>query len=178
MEDGAGASVGSSDAGRPASGAAPVDNGGESKASEAAKKAENRDVHTVGYIDPKIYSCVEPEIRTNEVIITEERISHIKERHPGDYEKIANYLREIVEKPDYILESNKPHTATILKNIKAEDDYIRLILRLAVSEDEDGRKNSIITLMKTNQKRYENYINNKKILYKAPDTSYNNHGTV
>ena len=48
-----------------------------------------------------------------DVIITEERISHIKERHPYDFEKYCDYLRKIVEEPDYIIQSNKSNTALI-----------------------------------------------------------------
>lgn len=199
LEEGAEAPAAGTDTGRLASGNAGrssegvskpesggVKNSGEdaAKAAETAetqktvKTAENKDIHTVGYIDPNIYNCVEPELRTNEVIITEERINHIKERHPGDYENIVNYLRETVEKPDYILEANKPHTAVLLKNVKTENDYIQLILRLAVAEDEEGKKNSIITLLETDKKRYERYLRTKKILYKAPNVSYNTNGTV
>ena len=39
-------------------------------------------VKTVGRIDRKLYSCVAPDILTDEVVITDERIEHIKERHP------------------------------------------------------------------------------------------------
>lgn len=40
----------------------------------------------VGCIDAEIYSCITERITTSEVIITRERIAHIAERHPGDYE--------------------------------------------------------------------------------------------
>ena len=33
---------------------------------------------------------------TNDVIITEERIKHIKEHHPGDYENYSRYIQEII----------------------------------------------------------------------------------
>ena len=44
-------------------------------------------MHIVGRIDRKIYECITDDITTDEVIITEERIQHIVERHPNDYEQ-------------------------------------------------------------------------------------------
>ena len=64
-------------------------------------------MHLVGRINRNIYECVTRNIRTDEVIITEERIEHIKERHPTDFERYNKYLEEIIGNPDYIIEANK-----------------------------------------------------------------------
>ena len=42
-------------------------------------------VQTVGYIDREIYSCITKNITTDEVIITPERIQHIRERRGEDF---------------------------------------------------------------------------------------------
>lgn len=57
-------------------------------------------MHFVGKIDVEIYKCVTNGFVTQDVIITDERIQHIKERHPDNYEKYCKYLTEIVENPD------------------------------------------------------------------------------
>lgn len=54
-------------------------------------------MHIVGRIDRKIYECITDDITTDEVIITEERIQHIVERHPNDYEQYYAYLKTVVE---------------------------------------------------------------------------------
>lgn len=124
-------------------------------------------VRLVGKIDKKIYSCITQNIVTDEVIITDERIGHIKERHPNDYERYCEYLKEIVEKPDYIVETKKINTALILKEIVDEDKkHFKTVLRLTTSTDNPEFKNSIITFMKINEKEWERLIRNKKILYK------------
>lgn len=79
-------------------------------------------MHPVGKIDRKIYRCITDDIVTDEVVITDERIGHIKERYPNDYERYYEYLKEVVEQPDYIVESNKPNTALILKEIIESDE--------------------------------------------------------
>lgn len=58
-------------------------------------------MHLVGRINRNIYECVTRNIITDEVIITEERIEHIKERHPTDFERYNKYLEEIIGNPDY-----------------------------------------------------------------------------
>lgn len=124
-------------------------------------------VQTIGRIDRDKYSVVSSSIRTDEVIITDERIDHIRERHPNDFERYAQYMTEIVEKPDYILEANKPNTAFILKEFSQDNERFQLILRLAVEGDIPGYKNSVITFLKVEEKRYKRYLRTKKILYKS-----------
>ena len=53
-------------------------------------------MHVVGKIDQEIYQCITNDIVTDEVIITDERIEHIKERHPNDYERICSYIPEMI----------------------------------------------------------------------------------
>ncbi len=124
-------------------------------------------MHIVGRIDRKIYECITDDITTDEVIITEERIQHIVERHPNDYEQYYAYLKTVVEAPDYIIEANKPNTALILKEIIESDErQFKTILRLKTSKDNKDFKNSIITFMKINEKEWSRLIRNKRILYK------------
>lgn len=128
---------------------------------------EEIQVHPVGKIDKEIYKCITEDIVTDEVIITDERIGHIKERHPNDYEKYCEYLKLIVEQPDYIVETKKPNTALILKEIKESNErQFKTVLRLTTSTDNPGFKNSIITFMKIDEKEWNRLLRNKLILYK------------
>lgn len=124
-------------------------------------------MYLVGKINRMLYKCVSEDIVTDDVIITEERIGHIKERHPDDYERYYEYLKEIVEVPDFIIESNKPKTALILKGIRESDEkQFKTVLRLTTSTDNPEYKNSIITFMKINEKEWKRLLKNKKILYR------------
>lgn len=123
-------------------------------------------VQTIGSIDIEKYKVVSDKIQTREVIITDERIRHIQERHPNDFERYAGYLKEILASPDYILEANKPDTAFVLKCFIDAGERFQLILRLAVSGDPKGHKNSVITFLRVEEKRYLRYLRTKKILYK------------
>lgn len=124
-------------------------------------------VHHIGRIDIERYRVVTEGIRTDEVVITDERIQHIRERHPQDFERYEGYLTQIVESPDYILEANKPNTAFILKTVEDAGERFQLILRLATNADNPEYKNSVITFLRVEEKRYKRYLRTKKILYKS-----------
>ena len=123
-------------------------------------------MHIIGKINKNIYKCVTEDITTEEVIITDNQINHIKNRHPNDYENFSSYFSDILSDPDFILEANKPNTAFILKQITENDLTVQLILRLQTSQDPKGYKNSIITFLKIDIKTWNKYLRNKIILYR------------
>ena len=131
------------------------------------KEMAVNDVHTVGEIDINKYKCITKDIKSNEVIITDERIQHIKDRHPNDYEKYYGYMHDIISNPDYIIEANKPNTALLLKSFSEGEEQFKTILRLVTSSDNPKYKNSIITFMKINEKEWQRLLRNKKVLYKS-----------
>ena len=127
-------------------------------------------MHVICKIDRSIYSVVTPQILTDEVVLTDEQLAHIKERHPQDYECYAPYLPELLMRPDFILEANRPHTALVLKEFHVDGVRFQLILRLVTVNDPKGYSNSIITFLKISEKKWNKYLRNKKILYSRIDT--------
>ncbi|MBR6401421.1 MAG: hypothetical protein IKS17_09450 [Firmicutes bacterium] len=123
-------------------------------------------MHIVGKLDRNIYECITEDIVTDDVIITEKQIQHIKDSHPNDYERFSEYFSEILQSPNYIVEANKPNTGVILKKIEENDDVFKTVLRIATSADNERYKNSIITFMKIDEKEWNRLLRNKKILYK------------
>lgn len=124
-------------------------------------------VYYIGKLDKKIYSCITDDIITDDVIITDERINHIKARHPDEFEMYRCFIKEAVEQPDYIIEANKEKTAVILKSFDFNGRTFKTILRLATSTDNPAYKNSVITLMKIDEKDWNRLLRNKKTLYKS-----------
>lgn len=124
-------------------------------------------VEKVCDLDIEKYRCVSPDIQTSEVIITDERIKHIQERHPEDYERFRSYIPKIIAEPDYIIAANKEDTAVILKEITENGEKFKLILRLKTPRDPENYKNSIISFWKVGETTWKKTIKNKKILYKS-----------
>ena len=120
----------------------------------------------VGKIDREIYKCVMEDIVTDEVVITDERIAHIKERHPNDYERYCSYIPNIIAEPDYIVKANKPNTGVLLKEIQENNERFKLVLRLKIEKDPKDYKNSVISFWKIGEDTWNKIIKNKKILYK------------
>ena len=124
------------------------------------------DVHSIGKINKEIYRCITEDILTDEVVITNNQIQHIMDRHPNDYERFSSYFGEIVKNPDYIIEANNPNTALLLKEIRENSEVFKTVLRLVTSKDNPNYKNSIITFMKIDEKEWNRLLRNKTILYK------------
>ena len=123
-------------------------------------------MHIIGKINPKIYNCITTDIISDNVIITDNQIQHIKERHPNDYEQYSILLPEIIQNPQYIIEASKPYTALILRSFPSNNLFFKTVLRLATIHDNPNYNNSIITFMKIDEKEFSRLIKNKKILYK------------
>lgn len=132
----------------------------------ASSDLENKATHFVGRLDIEKFKGVSKDIATEEVIITDERIKHIEDHHPGDYELIAPHLQEAIYFPDYILE-DKPNTGLILKQIEEGNMRIQVIVRVKTSTDPSEYKNSIISAWKIGKKRWDSYVRKRKILYKT-----------
>ena len=124
----------------------------------------------IGKIDKEKLGEYKEKLITTDVILTEERIRHIKEHHPGDYEKFSMYIQEIIEDPDYILDDNKNiDTVLYIKNIKSHNKNIQIVIRLNTNKTEINKKNSILTLWKVKHSTYNQLIRNRKVIWKKLD---------
>ena len=120
----------------------------------------------VGQIDIEKYRCVTNNITTSQVILTDERIQHIKQRHPLDYERYLCYIPQIIAAPDYIIEANKVHTAVLLKEFEDNGEKFKLILRLKVECDPKEYQNSVLSFWRIGETTWKKTLKNKNILYK------------
>lgn len=106
---------------------------------------------------------------TEEVILTDERLhGHILLFHEEEYKQLKPYIKSIIEDPDYIVEDNRHNDTMIyLKQIDNIAKNGRIVIKLALGQDEEHNKNSIITLMKLNKRTWNQTIRNRgKIVWK------------
>lgn len=128
---------------------------------------EGPSLTVIGKINVDKYKCVTKNITADEVIITDERIDHINKRHPGDYEIIEPYLQEVLDEPDYILKDEKQcNTGLVLKQVFRDGLRVQVVLRLHTTSDVQDYKNSILSAWRISESRWNNYLKNRKILYK------------
>ncbi len=123
----------------------------------------------IGKIDKNKISDYKYKIITETLILTYERLNnHILKYHKNEYNQVKNYLKEIIENPDIILEEYKQKDTLIyLKHIKQIDKKARVVVKLATDRKEViYNKNSIITIMRQRDKSWEQTIKNKgKVIY-------------
>ena len=120
-------------------------------------------------LDKKKLGIYEKKIITEEVILTDERLyEHILLFHEEEYKQLRRYIKNIIEDPDYIVEDNRHEDTMIyLKQIEDIGKNGRVVIKLALGQDEEHNKNSIITMMKLNKRTWNQTIKNRgKIIWK------------
>lgn len=120
-------------------------------------------------LDRKKLGVYENKLITEEVILTDERLyEHILLYHEEEYKQLRPYIKSIIENPDYIVEDNRHEDTMIyLKQINNIGKNGRVVVKLALGQDEEHNKNSIITLIKLNRRTWNQTIRNRgKIIWK------------
>jgi hypothetical protein len=103
-------------------------------------------------------------LSTNELILTDERDIHIKQRHEKDYKIFHQCVTDIIEIPDLILKDSKnKNTVFYIKYI--EETNINIVVRLSLETDNDTYKNSIITAYRLGEKTLKRFRKNHKTIY-------------
>ena len=123
-------------------------------------------VYSLGNLNWEIYQSITDRYVTNEVVITEEQLRHIKKRHQEAYQDVLHYLKETLDSPDYIFKDSHPDTGLVIKEIRREAMIFLLVLKIATSSGKSGYKNSVISGWRITEKRLKNYLRNKKLIYK------------
>ncbi len=131
------------------------------------RERQSKEVYDVGKIDKKIYRNIAENISTDDVIITENQLQHIMERHPEAYEKAIDEFKNILADPDYIIKDKKhAKTGLVIKRSSDNKNAMQIVLRVVTAGEDPELKNSIISCWKISEKRLENYLRNREVLYK------------
>lgn len=126
----------------------------------------------IGKLDIEKLGKYNEKLVTDEVVLTDERLyNHILIYHKKEYEQLKKYIKDIIQEPDYIIEDNRhADTMIYLKQIQEITKKGRVVIKLALGYDKEHSKNSIITLMKLNDRTWEQTIKNRgKIVWKKLD---------
>lgn len=119
----------------------------------------------LGKIDIQPLEAEFGKLRTDEIIVTDERIEHIKIRHPEDFELFEKYGVEAVTKPDIIIKDQK-NNGTVFMVKKLEDTNLNVVVRLVLETDNKNFKNSVMTFYRIRQKNLYKLEKKNKVLYK------------
>lgn len=81
-------------------------------------------MYSIGKINQKIYKCITEDIITEEVIIIDNQIQHIKDRYPEAYNKVLKNIQEAISTPGYIIRDKQAYTGLIIKRIQTEEGFL------------------------------------------------------
>ena len=123
------------------------------------------ELKTLGKLNKEIIEREFGKIQTNNVIVTKERVNHIKERHLQDYELFKKYGKRSIEKPDYIIKDNK-NIGTVFMVKKLPNTNLNVVVRVALDTDKRGYDNSVMTFYRMRKNNLDKLIAKNELLYK------------
>lgn len=123
------------------------------------------EIYTLGKINIKILEKEYGKIQTNEIIVTNERLNHIKERHPEDYSLFEEYGVQSVTSPDLVIKDIK-HIGTVFMVKKLPDTNLNVIVRVVLETDDSRLKNSVMTFYRIREKNLKKLIEKNDVLYR------------
>ena len=118
----------------------------------------------VGNLDPSPLISTFGHLQTTEVVVTDERIAHIKERHPEDYLLFEQYGRESILSPDILIQDVK-NVGTVFAVKRLPDTNLNVVLRLVLDTDNPDFKNSVMTFYRIREKNLKKLMQKNPVLY-------------
>lgn len=123
------------------------------------------EVLSLGKINTEVLEKEFGKIQTDEIIVTNERLDHIRERHPEDYDLFKKYGKASVVYPDMVI-IDKKHNGTVFMVKKLPDTNLNVVVRVVLETDDSKLKNSIMTFYRIREKNLKKLIEKNRLLYK------------
>lgn len=122
-------------------------------------------IQTLGKINRNFLEDEFGKIQTDEIVITNERLLHIMERHPDDYGLFVKYGVESVINPDIIVKDEK-NKGTVFMVKHLMDTNLNVVVRVVLETDSSILKNSVMTFYRIREKNLKKLMKKNKVLYK------------
>lgn len=110
------------------------------------------EMRNLGKINTDVLEKEFGRIQTDKIIITNERIDHIKQRHPEDYDLFERYGEESVTSPDLVIRNIK-NTGTVFMVKKLPETNLNVVVCVVLEIDDSKLKNSVMTFYRILEKR-------------------------
>lgn len=123
------------------------------------------EVQCLGKINTEVLEKEFGKIQTDEIIVTNERLAHIKKRHPEDYALFEKYGKESVSAPDLIVKDVK-NKGTVFMVLKRPGINVNAVVRVVLESDNRKLKNSVMTFYRLGEKKLKKLIEKNSLLYK------------
>ena len=134
--------------------------------SESTKEvAEMKDIKSLGKINLEPLEKVFGKIQTRDIVVTQERLGHIKRRHPEDFALFEKFGADTVCNPDFIIRDTK-NKGTVFMIKELPDTNLNVVVRAVLETEDSNRKNSVMTFYRIRQRNLRKLMEKNDILYK------------
>ena len=138
---------------------------GTIKADRLEKRIVMLEMELLGRINIQLFEQKFGQLQTDEIVITSERLAHICKRHPEDYALFLTFGKTAVENPDFLIADEK-NEGTVFAVKKMPGTNLNVVVRLALSTDTVGLKNSVMTFYRIREKNLKKLLDRNELLYK------------
>lgn len=84
----------------------------------------------IGVLTQKVVDLLNLNFKVGEPIyIGDSNLEHIKRKHPNDYKKYSDLIREILTNPEYIAKNPHKQNSTIEYIKREKEEYILVVVR-------------------------------------------------
>lgn len=126
-----------------------------------------REYMYIGKLNKKLLNIYNLKVISEDVILTNERKSHIKSRHPEIYNDVMGNIRDILYQPDYILEDRKNEdTVLLVKKLELSISSYIVVVKLNTNEEQTQKHNSILTFWKIRDRNLKKQLETQRVIYK------------
>lgn len=135
------------------------------KLEKTKEVTELKEIRSLGKINLEPLEKEFGKIQTDDIIVTEERLKHIKTRHPEDYELFEKFGADSVSHPDAVIKDSK-NAGTVFMIKKLPDTNLNVVVRVVLETDDNGLKNSVMTFYRIRERNLKKLIEKNELLYK------------
>lgn len=87
------------------------------------------------------------------IFIGEANINHMKEKHPIDFEKYGNQIREIIKNPTYLARNEKKQSIEFIKKYRISNEFVLVVVRVS-----RNNVNFVRTMYVMDEKKVKKYF--------------------
>lgn len=120
--------------------------------------------YSLGRLNLSILSVYRDKLVTDETTVTDERLMHIKQKHPQDIELFGQYGKLCVEDPDMVIRDME-HDGAVFMVKRLPETNLNVVVRLVLQGENEEHKNSVMTFYRIREKNLKKLINKNNLLY-------------
>ena len=110
--------------------------------------------YQIGKINKKVNDTLNLNYKDDvPIFIGKDNISHMKGRHPKDYKKYGDQLKDIIANPTYLARNRKKKSIEFIKEYVSDNEFVLVVVRVSGNDI-----NFVRTMYVMANEKVENYF--------------------